>query len=585
MAAPVSTRISLEDPGLFERLLFDIITRTPGAVPEAIAEDVALVHFPGRTKGVLVRHVPEHAGQIQAAVRTLIKRVGAGGLEVALVGGPRGASVLVTGARPWFTGARVFFYQLHDDGTLWSDSTGKALVPRPMLEHLRADLPRGPVTADDWSRFVRHLETGRVGSPATSVGTGAPPADLAEFAARFRARRPVGTYVLTGIIAATFLLQLLFGALESVPGLVRMGGLVPELVQAGELWRLFSSAFLHASVMHFALNTYVLYMVGNSQERILGTSRFLALFFLSVLGSSVASLLLSDANVMVGASGGLWGLLGADMVLAFKPRGLLPQSILPRARRAATLNLGINAVVSLLPHVAAAAHFGGGRGGAALMGTGILVRGIPRLEEPRGAPEQRPIWVVPMAWMGSVVLVLSLGVALGTGRAWELGGPPPMALTRLEGLGLQVELPAGLARQTRIDDPSEEEREVVFGHLPRDPAVVGLKTVAFPKPLPEEGLEGALDAVQEGVLQGAGFGAEGPATRIEVHGHPGLVTRYRAPSSDLRLEKAAVVTPESLWSVEVVSWPEHDEAFRGMARRILESMAPLPPGGSPRENP
>jgi membrane associated rhomboid family serine protease len=91
----------------------------------------------------------------------------------------------------------------------------------------------------------------------------------------------------------------------------------PAAVHHGEWYRLLTAPFLHANIEHILFNMVTLAIVGSPVEAELGKARFTVLYLLSALGGSVASYLLSPANVLgVGASGAIFGLMGAYFVLA-----------------------------------------------------------------------------------------------------------------------------------------------------------------------------------------------------------------------------------------------------------------------------
>jgi rhomboid protease GluP len=140
----------------------------------------------------------------------------------------------------------------------------------------------------------------------------------------------------------------------------------------GEWWRLASATLLHGGLMHVAFNGYVLFSLGNFVERLLGPSRFLLLYVVSGVAASCGSLLL-NAGVSVGASGAIWGLLGAEAALAFAPNQLLPSSMRKDAQRATVVNLVLNTLVSFLPRVDWAAHFAGGAAGALVLLSGVVL--------------------------------------------------------------------------------------------------------------------------------------------------------------------------------------------------------------------
>ena len=83
-----------------------------------------------------------------------------------------------------------------------------------------------------------------------------------------------------------------------------------------EWWRLFTGAFLHSGIAHLFFNMWLLYLLGRALESLLGSVRFFFLYFGALLAGSLGVLLLSPANdLTVGASGAVFGLMGAALVL------------------------------------------------------------------------------------------------------------------------------------------------------------------------------------------------------------------------------------------------------------------------------
>ena len=93
------------------------------------------------------------------------------------------------------------------------------------------------------------------------------------------------------------------------------GALYGPLVASGDWWRLFTAAFLHYGPVHLALNMLALWWFGPPVEAVLGRGRFLLLYVVSGLAGSAGALLLSPNSVTVGASGAIFGILGAAFVL------------------------------------------------------------------------------------------------------------------------------------------------------------------------------------------------------------------------------------------------------------------------------
>jgi membrane associated rhomboid family serine protease len=98
-------------------------------------------------------------------------------------------------------------------------------------------------------------------------------------------------------------------------------GLVAAAVHGGQWYRLITAAFLHANTEHILFNMLTLAIVGSPIEAELGRARFLALYLVAALGGSVASYLLSQPFALgVGASGAIFGLMGAYLVIARRRR-------------------------------------------------------------------------------------------------------------------------------------------------------------------------------------------------------------------------------------------------------------------------
>ncbi|MET0713600.1 MAG: rhomboid family intramembrane serine protease [Mycetocola sp.] len=175
--------------------------------------------------------------------------------------------------------------------------------------------------------------------------------------------RPLVTYILIAVTAFVFLLQL-------IPGL----GVTQELLYAGvyslpsgsypgydfEPWRMLTTVFAHSQgfIFHIALNMYSLWLFGQALEPMLGRARFLTLYLISgFAGSLGVSFLAGDFVPVVGASGAIFGLMGAFLVIQRKRGGNMNGLL---------VLVGINLVIGFIPgiNVAWQAHIGGLVGGA-----------------------------------------------------------------------------------------------------------------------------------------------------------------------------------------------------------------------------
>jgi membrane associated rhomboid family serine protease len=129
------------------------------------------------------------------------------------------------------------------------------------------------------------------------------------------------TKTLIGINVAVFLISIAQGSggFEPAQSFINRWALNGFAVSEGDWYRLITSAFLHASVIHIAFNMLMLWWFGQALESALGRGRFLGVYFVSALAGSAGALLLSGEFVnTVGASGAVFGILGAGLVLERK---------------------------------------------------------------------------------------------------------------------------------------------------------------------------------------------------------------------------------------------------------------------------
>lgn len=130
-----------------------------------------------------------------------------------------------------------------------------------------------------------------------------------------------------------------------------------DLVRDGEWWRAVTSMFLHASFAHVGFNMWALYLFGPALERRYGPVPFSALYLASGLGGSALYHLLGRANPAVGASGAIFGLMGALIVTLYDQRHTrVGRAIFSQLLLLLAINL---ALPLLVPNVAWEAHVGG----------------------------------------------------------------------------------------------------------------------------------------------------------------------------------------------------------------------------------
>jgi membrane associated rhomboid family serine protease len=134
------------------------------------------------------------------------------------------------------------------------------------------------------------------------------------------------TYVLIALNVIGFLAEVATGSsvgitFEASGSVFRHYSLFGPAVADGEWYRLITAGFLHAGLLHIAFNMFALYILGNLLEPGIGTPRFLAVYFVSLLAGSFGALLLTPDSPSLGASGAVFGLMSAAFVIA-RHRGI-----------------------------------------------------------------------------------------------------------------------------------------------------------------------------------------------------------------------------------------------------------------------
>jgi membrane associated rhomboid family serine protease len=139
---------------------------------------------------------------------------------------------------------------------------------------------------------------------------------------------PTLTYILIGVNVAVALGSFLSGGSGGVSGIgsdtiVRDGALSRATVADGEVYRVITSGFIHAGVTHLLFNMLSLWVLGSLLEPVVGRLRFGLIYFASLLVGSLGALIAQPVGFTVGASGAIFGLLGAAIVV-LRSRGIDP---------------------------------------------------------------------------------------------------------------------------------------------------------------------------------------------------------------------------------------------------------------------
>jgi membrane associated rhomboid family serine protease len=176
------------------------------------------------------------------------------------------------------------------------------------------------------------------------------------------------TKILIGINVLVFLINLAQGSSlgQTSGSLFEKGALFvsspfyPGGLADGEWWRLVTAAFLHGSIIHLGFNMLVLWFVGAPVEQAIGRGRFLAVYIVSGLAGSAGAIVFSPNAVTVGASGAIFGIFGAALVLEAQKSYVLGGQALGL--------IAVNLVFTFaIPNISVGGHIGGLIGGALSM--------------------------------------------------------------------------------------------------------------------------------------------------------------------------------------------------------------------------
>jgi membrane associated rhomboid family serine protease len=217
--------------------------------------------------------------------------------------------------------------------------------------------------------------------------------------------RPVVTYALLGLnTVMLFVAALLtgsgFGLLDpSARALCRLGALnAAAIAESGQWWRLLTVMVLHGGLLHWAFNSWALWAFGPTLEGVLGRARFLALYVGAGLVGAGASFAFNQTALGVGASGAIFGLLGALVAYFFRRRQAGGSVPLQNLLLVLVLNLFI---ASRSTNIDNLAHVGG-------FLAGLVAMGLWDAAGPRNRGVQAAALAVP--FLGGVALAV-LGVA------------------------------------------------------------------------------------------------------------------------------------------------------------------------------
>lgn len=199
-----------------------------------------------------------------------------------------------------------------------------------------------------------------------------------------------------------------FGPFEAA--LYILGAKWGPAIDAGQWWRLITPMILHGSLVHLGFNSYALYALGPESERVYGLWRFLAIYLIAGIAGNVASYMITPDQLAIGASGAIFGLIGALAAFAYASRGILGKERAEAQIKQLIGMAAINLVLGfVIPNIDNSAHIGG-----------MIAGGLAGLAlAPRYAVDRRvfpPALVTTgrsaQGWLGALALLVGiLGIA------------------------------------------------------------------------------------------------------------------------------------------------------------------------------
>lgn len=180
-------------------------------------------------------------------------------------------------------------------------------------------------------------------------------------------RRTPATNAIFVAILIGFGVEIVTGAWLDGARLAQLGAIVPEYIRGGEYWRLVTAMFLHGDgtivgdALHLGMNLLALFQLGSLYEVMFGTKRFVFIYFVTGIAASITSALrLEPFGASVGASGAIFGILGAFVFSVLRsPRWRHERAAKNLVAQCVFWILANIAIGARIPQIDNAAHIGG----------------------------------------------------------------------------------------------------------------------------------------------------------------------------------------------------------------------------------
>lgn len=213
----------------------------------------------------------------------------------------------------------------------------------------------------------------------------------------FKSKTPYVTYFLIAVCVIFYFVPVISGHYGDIVDLYCIHG---PSIRAGQLYRFLTGIFLHGGLLHLLCNSYSLYIIGSQIESYLGRVKYLVIFFFSALCGSLLSITLGGGVGSIGASGAIFGLMGAMLYFGYYYRVFLGNVVKSQLLPVIALNLFLGFIA---PGIDNWAHIGG------LIG-GVLITIALGVKDKTSTFEKVNGWVIAfifLAFLGYMGLVVA----------------------------------------------------------------------------------------------------------------------------------------------------------------------------------
>ncbi len=207
----------------------------------------------------------------------------------------------------------------------------------------------------------------------------------------FKMKYPIVTYLLIALNVILYIIPVLTNSYDTIINNFCVYG---SLIKAGQYYRIITGAFLHGGILHLAFNCYALYVIGSQLESYLGKVRYLIIYLFSAVTASLFSMIF-NSNPSIGASGAIFGLMGALVYFGYHYRVYLGNVLKSQIIPLILFNLLIGALSTGIDNFA---HIGG------LIG-GLLITSALGIKYKSSTSQMINGWILSAIYLGFIIFM------------------------------------------------------------------------------------------------------------------------------------------------------------------------------------